>query len=69
MPLLGDIPLLGNLFKFEGEDTVNSELIVFVTPRIVKKMVMSQEEEEKFEVTKFKGPQVLPTKHDKGQLK
>jgi len=69
VPLLGDIPLLGNLFKFEGEDTVNSELIVFVTPRIVKKMVMSQEEKERFEVTKFKGPQPQPTKHDKGQLK
>ena len=31
IPLLGDLPVIGVLFKFEGEDTVNSELVVFVT--------------------------------------
>jgi len=69
VPFLGDIPLLGNLFKFEGEDTVNSELVVFVTPKIVKESILSQDEKEKFEVTNFKGPQPRPTKSDKGQLK
>ena len=34
VPLLGDLPLLGALFRFEGEETVTSELVVFVTPRI-----------------------------------
>ena len=35
IPLLGDLPLIGGLFRFEGEDTAVTELIVFITPRIV----------------------------------
>ncbi len=35
IPLLSDIPLLGELFKFRGEKAVNSELIVFITPHII----------------------------------
>jgi type IV pilus assembly protein PilQ len=35
VPLLSDIPLLGELFKFRGDKTVNSELVVFITPHII----------------------------------
>jgi type IV pilus assembly protein PilQ len=35
VPLLGDIPLLGALFRFKGEKAINSELIVFITPHII----------------------------------
>ena len=35
IPLLSDIPLLGELFKIRGDKTVNSELIVFITPHII----------------------------------
>jgi type II secretory pathway component GspD/PulD (secretin) len=35
IPLLSDVPLLGELFKFKGEKAVNSELIVFITPHII----------------------------------
>jgi type IV pilus assembly protein PilQ len=35
VPLLSDIPLLGELFKFRGDKAVNSELIVFITPHVV----------------------------------
>ncbi len=35
VPLLGRIPLLGLLFKSQRQDSSNSELIVFLTPRIV----------------------------------
>ncbi len=68
IPLLGDIPLLGNLFRFEGEDTVNSELLVFITPHIVVNPALSQDERQKYEVTDFEGPLPIPTKADKGQL-
>jgi type IV pilus secretin PilQ/predicted competence protein len=37
VPLLGDIPLLGELFKYHGDKTINSELIVFITPRLITK--------------------------------
>jgi type IV pilus assembly protein PilQ len=49
IPLLGDIPLLGELFKFRGEKTVNSELIVFITPRIVLKPNLTEKEAGKLE--------------------
>jgi type IV pilus assembly protein PilQ len=35
VPLLGDIPYLGNLFKSTTRDSSRTELLVFLTPRIV----------------------------------
>ena len=35
IPLLGDIPLLGNLFKRKVKQTTKTELIIFLTPHIV----------------------------------
>jgi len=56
IPLLADIPLVGALFKFEGEDTVNSEMVVFVTPWIVKQPALTPLEELQFQETEFEGP-------------
>ncbi len=36
VPLLGDIPILGNLFKRRTVNTSNQELIFFITPRIIQ---------------------------------
>ncbi|MFP4372494.1 MAG: type II and III secretion system protein [Halanaerobium sp.] len=36
VPLLGDIPLLGELFKSRSDDNSRTELLIFVTPRIIK---------------------------------
>jgi len=62
IPLLGDLPLLGMLFRFEGEDTVNSEMVVFVTPHIVKQPVLSELERSQFNITEFPGPAVTSTR-------
>jgi type IV pilus assembly protein PilQ len=35
VPLLGDIPVLGNLFKNKGRNDTKAELLIFVTPRIL----------------------------------
>jgi type IV pilus assembly protein PilQ len=35
VPLLGDLPLLGYLFKTTGRETSKTELLVFLTPKIV----------------------------------
>jgi len=35
VPVLGDIPLLGNLFKSSSESVEISELVVLITPRII----------------------------------
>jgi type IV pilus assembly protein PilQ len=56
VPLLGDLPLAGALFRFKGEQTVNSELIVFVTPWIVEQAVLSEREMQAYGETKFEGP-------------
>nr|MBA3912648.1 pilus assembly protein PilQ [Terriglobales bacterium] len=34
VPLLGDVPVLGNLFKHRSVTTSNQELIFFITPRV-----------------------------------
>ncbi|HEY1732458.1 MAG TPA: type IV pilus secretin PilQ [Terriglobales bacterium] len=36
VPLLGNIPILGNLFKHTVVNTQNQELIFFITPRIIQ---------------------------------
>ena len=36
IPLLGDIPLIGNLFKRQTRNTTKTELMIFLTPHIVE---------------------------------
>ncbi|MBQ9619437.1 MAG: pilus assembly protein PilQ, partial [Neisseriaceae bacterium] len=35
VPLLGDIPILGNLFKHTSRNKERRELLIFITPRIL----------------------------------
>jgi type IV pilus secretin PilQ/predicted competence protein len=69
VPLLGDLPLLGGLFRFEGEQAVTSELVVFVTPRIVDTPVMSNAEQQQYKVTDFEGPKPVETNAEKSDKK
>ncbi len=57
IPLLGDLPLLGALFRFEGEETVNSELVVFITPRLIEEPVLSETEAKYLEATEVCSPE------------
>jgi len=36
VPILGDIPLLGSLFRFESVNTQKTNLLIFLTPHIIK---------------------------------
>ena len=36
LPWLGDVPVLGNLFKKRGKSNSKAELLVFVTPRVLQ---------------------------------
>ena len=65
VPVLGDIPLIGNLFKFQGETTVVNELVIFITPRIMKNLVMSEDERQALSITEFNGPKPATTKAEK----
>jgi type IV pilus assembly protein PilQ len=35
VPLLGDIPVLGNLFKTTTKISNRTELLIFITPRVI----------------------------------
>jgi type IV pilus assembly protein PilQ len=35
-PFFGDLPLIGALFRYKNEYVDKSELLVFITPRLVK---------------------------------
>ena len=35
VPILGDIPLLGNLFKYRNNDSERTNLMIFITPHIL----------------------------------
>ena len=36
VPFLGDIPFLGNLFRNKGRSKEKAELLVFVTPKVMR---------------------------------
>lgn len=65
VPLLGDLPLAGALFRFQGEATVNSELIVFVTPWIVQQPTLTENETQAYQETEFEGPMPVHTGAEK----
>lgn len=48
IPILGDIPLIGLLFSRNAIHTINSELIVFLSPHISKENEISSEQMAKF---------------------
>ncbi|MDO8303296.1 MAG: secretin N-terminal domain-containing protein [Sedimentisphaerales bacterium] len=59
VPLLGDIPVVGLLFRFQGEQKVNSELVVFVTPHIKSQQILpilSERESDLLKQTETKIP-------------
>ena len=65
VPILGDIPVLGHLFRFEGEATTNTELVVFITPHIIREPVLTEQEQQALDITEFSGPIPSTTKAEK----
>ena len=52
VPFLGDLPFLGHAFRYKAKDDTEKELIIFITPRIVKDSTytltnISEREQEK----------------------
>jgi len=58
VPVLGDMPLLGGLFRSETESVEINELVVFITPRIITKPVLSDLEKKQFGQTEFASPEM-----------
>lgn len=62
VPILGDIPIIGALFRSKSEDIVNTELTFFITPRLVKSI-----KDKKIAEAPVPGEEL--TKEDKNQLR
>ena len=51
IPFLKDIPLLGNLFKYSRKSITKKDLVIFVTPRIIRNYIGNVDISEKSEET------------------
>lgn len=49
VPILGDIPILGNIFKTTSKGTTKTELIIEITPYIISNMKEAQTKTKNFE--------------------
>jgi len=65
VPVLGDVPVLGRLFRFDGESTATTELVVFITPHIVTQPELNQSEQQALDATQFNGPEPVTTRAEK----
>ena len=41
-PFFGDLPLIGALFRYTSQEETKSELLVFITPRLVKETLTAR---------------------------
>lgn len=55
VPLLGDIPLLGRLFSQHGDDKSKTEIILSITPRVVRGIEPLRGERARFEAGTVSG--------------
>ncbi|MBP7325476.1 MAG: hypothetical protein KA969_07220, partial [Alicycliphilus sp.] len=35
IPVLGDVPVVGNLFKNRTKESMKREMLVFITPKVI----------------------------------
>jgi len=61
-PLLGDLPVVGGLFRNEHESEVTSELILFITSKIVTRPCLNPHEIKRLKETCFCDPELCEMK-------
>lgn len=64
IPLLGDLPLVGGLFRNTRDIVKNSELLVFMSPHIYKGEPLSEQQKKRFSEITDKPPLLLPAEKD-----
>ena len=62
VPVLGDLPLLGGLFRSESESVTTNELVIFITTRIITEPVLSEAEKNQLDRTEFSVPEMSGTR-------
>ena len=64
IPLLGDLPVVGRLFRNTRDIVRSSELLVFMSPHIYRNEPVSQEHKQRFDELRDKPPLRLPAAKD-----
>ncbi len=64
IPFLKDIPLLGNLFKYTRHAVAKKDLIIFVTPRIIRNHVGDVQTSEPSELVAGEAPEAKPVEQE-----
>jgi len=67
IPILGDAPLLGQFFSDVSEEVKTSELLIFITPKIVVEPTLSPKELKGLESTEFSDPKITDTEYEKAE--
>lgn len=68
VPFLGDLPVVGFLFRSTSTVEVNSELVVFLSPHIYKDEPLTQEQMNRFNELKDRPPLEIPRPRKKDLL-
>ena len=55
VPLLGSIPLLGRLFRYQKDSKSRTEIIVFLTPRVIDNPAAMEDDARKIKSTMITG--------------
>jgi type IV pilus assembly protein PilQ len=66
VPVLGDMPLIGGMFKAETESLATSELVIFITTKIIEKSRMTSDELLQYDSTHIPAPQISRTRLETG---
>lgn len=78
VPWLGDIPILGNAFRYDYHNTRRTELLIFLTPRIIRddtdSEIIKQVEAQRLHFTEWQAEEIhgpiyaVPPESDFGQF-
>jgi type II secretory pathway component GspD/PulD (secretin) len=50
VPFLGDIPFFGTLFRKKVKTVTDIDLLIFVTPRVIKESILTPQEEQRLKL-------------------
>jgi type IV pilus assembly protein PilQ len=67
IPILGDVPIMGNLFSNVSEEVKTNELLIFITPKVIIEPTLSPSERKGLEATEFGSPKITNTEAEKAE--
>jgi general secretion pathway protein D len=68
VPVLGSIPVLGHLFRSQTSDKVKTNLLIFITPRIVQPGKTNLTDAQKLTLEAIENPKRYGFLHDRRKM-